>query len=157
MVYYIELIRLDVYLVFFDLWFAQRVKYKNEMKKYGKSGNKEKVRILPQKTIGSKILLNSLYGVLGLPAFRFYDIDNAEAVTTTNRQLLNQLPIWPTSNTIKSWVTLSWILIFTLILIVYFFQMHRYLINLIPSADNNQDTIRYQYVNDMEEIPRLSQ
>jgi DNA polymerase elongation subunit (family B) len=35
-----------------------------------------------------KILLNSLYGVLGLPAFRFYDIDNAEAVTTTGRTVI---------------------------------------------------------------------
>ena len=30
-----------------DLWFQQRVEYKNEMKKYGKSGNKEKYFILP--------------------------------------------------------------------------------------------------------------
>ena len=35
-----------------------------------------------------KILLNSLYGVLGLPAFRFYDIDNAEAVTTTGQTVI---------------------------------------------------------------------
>ena len=26
-----------------DLWFQQRVEYKNEMKKYGKTGNKEKM------------------------------------------------------------------------------------------------------------------
>jgi DNA polymerase elongation subunit (family B) len=35
-----------------------------------------------------KILLNSLYGVLGRPAFRFYDIDNAEAVTTTGQTVI---------------------------------------------------------------------
>ena len=35
-----------------------------------------------------KILLNSLYGVLGLPAFRFYDIDNAEAVTLTGQTVI---------------------------------------------------------------------
>jgi DNA polymerase elongation subunit (family B) len=35
-----------------------------------------------------KILLNSLYGVLGLPAFRFYDVDNAEAVTTTGQTVI---------------------------------------------------------------------
>jgi len=32
--------------------------------------------------------LNSLYGVLGLPAFRFYDVDNAEAVTTTGQTVI---------------------------------------------------------------------
>jgi DNA polymerase elongation subunit (family B) len=35
-----------------------------------------------------KILLNSLYGVLGLPVFRFYDLDNAEAVTKTGQSLI---------------------------------------------------------------------
>lgn len=33
-------------------------------------------------------MLNSLYGVLGLPAFRFYDIDNAEAVTLTGQTVI---------------------------------------------------------------------
>ena len=32
--------------------------------------------------------MNSLYGVLGLPAFRFYDLDNAEAVTSTGQSLI---------------------------------------------------------------------
>ena len=32
--------------------------------------------------------MNSLYGVLGLPAFRFYDLDNAEAVTNTGQSLI---------------------------------------------------------------------
>jgi DNA polymerase elongation subunit (family B) len=32
--------------------------------------------------------LNSLYGVLGLPVFRFYDIDNAEATTLTGQSLI---------------------------------------------------------------------
>jgi DNA polymerase elongation subunit (family B) len=32
--------------------------------------------------------LNSLYGVLGLPAFRFYDVDNAEAVTLTGQTVI---------------------------------------------------------------------
>jgi len=35
-----------------------------------------------------KIILNSLYGVLGLPVFRFYDLDNAEAVTYTGQSLI---------------------------------------------------------------------
>ena len=71
-----------------DLWFAQRVEYKNEMKKYGKAGNKEKYAFYHKRQLVQKILLNSLYGVLGLPAFRFYDIDNAEAVTTTGQTVI---------------------------------------------------------------------
>ena len=41
MVYYIEQIQLVVYDIL-DIWFNQRVEFKNEMKKYGKEGNKEK-------------------------------------------------------------------------------------------------------------------
>ena len=71
-----------------DLWFAQRVEFKNEMKKYGKAGDKEKYAFYHKRQLVQKILLNSLYGVLGLPAFRFYDIDNAEAVTTTGQTVI---------------------------------------------------------------------
>ena len=35
-----------------------------------------------------RLFLNSLYGVLGLPVFRFYDIDNAEATTVTGQELI---------------------------------------------------------------------
>ena len=71
-----------------DLWFQQRVEYKNEMKKYGKAGNKEKYAFFHKRQLVQKILLNSLYGVLGLPAFRFYDVDNATAVTTTGQTVI---------------------------------------------------------------------
>jgi len=71
-----------------DLWFAQRVEYKNEMKKYGKAGDKEKYAFFHKRQLVQKILLNSLYGVLGLPAFRFYDVDNATAVTTTGQTVI---------------------------------------------------------------------
>ena len=71
-----------------DLWFAQRVEYKNEMKKYGKAGDKEKYAFYHKRQLVQKILLNSLYGVLGLPAFRFYDVDNATAVTTTGQTVI---------------------------------------------------------------------
>ena len=33
-------------------------------------------------------MLNSLYGVLGLPSFRFYDVDNAEATTITGQTVI---------------------------------------------------------------------
>ena len=71
-----------------DIWFNQRVEFKNEMKKYGKEGNKEKYAFFHKRQLVQKILLNSLYGVLGLPAFRFYDVDNAEAVTTTGQTVI---------------------------------------------------------------------
>jgi len=71
-----------------DLWFQKRVEYKNEMKKYGKAGDKEKYAFFHKRQLVQKILLNSLYGVLGLPAFRFYDVDNATAVTTTGQTVI---------------------------------------------------------------------
>ena len=71
-----------------DLWFSQRVEFKNKMKEYGKSGDEEKYAWYKKRQLVQKILLNSLYGVLGLPAFRFYDVDNATAVTTTGQTVI---------------------------------------------------------------------
>ena len=71
-----------------DLWFKKRVEYKNEMVKYGKAGDDEKYAFFHKRQLVQKILLNSLYGVLGLPAFRFYDVDNATAVTTTGQTVI---------------------------------------------------------------------
>ena len=71
-----------------DLWFQKRVEYKDKMKKYGNAGDKEKYAFYHKRQLVQKILLNSLYGVLGLPAFRFYDVDNATAVTTTGQTVI---------------------------------------------------------------------
>ena len=71
-----------------DLWFKQRVEFRKLEKKYGQEGDKEKYAFYAKRQLVQKILLNSLYGVLGLPAFRFYDIDNAEAVTTTGQTVI---------------------------------------------------------------------
>lgn len=71
-----------------DLWFKKRVEYKDEMKRWGKSGDTEKYEFYKKRQLVQKILLNSLYGVLGLPAFRFYDRENAEAVTTTGQEVI---------------------------------------------------------------------
>ena len=71
-----------------DLWFQQRVEYRKLEKKYGQEGNQEKYAFYAKRQLVQKILLNSLYGVLGLPAFRFYDIDNAEAVTLTGQTVI---------------------------------------------------------------------
>ena len=71
-----------------NVWFDKRVEYKDQMKKYGKAGNDELYKFYHQRQLVQKIMLNSLYGVLGLPAFRFYDVDNAEAVTLTGQTVI---------------------------------------------------------------------
>ena len=71
-----------------NVWFDKRVEYKDQMKKYGKAGNDELYKFYSQRQLVQKIMLNSLYGVLGLPAFRFYDVDNAEAVTLTGQTVI---------------------------------------------------------------------
>jgi len=71
-----------------DLWFTKRVEYKDEMKKWGKAGDDDKYAFFHKRQLVQKILLNSLYGVLGLPAFRFYDVDNAVAVTSTGQTVI---------------------------------------------------------------------
>ena len=58
------------------------------MKKYGKEGNDEQYKFYGKRQLVQKIMLNSLYGVLGLPSFRFYDIDNAEATTITGQTVI---------------------------------------------------------------------
>jgi DNA polymerase elongation subunit (family B) len=71
-------------------WFDKRVEYKTEMKRWGKENNTEKYEFYKKRQLVQKILLNSLYGVLGLPAFRFYDIDNAEAVTLSGQTVIKK-------------------------------------------------------------------
>lgn len=62
-------------------WFDERVEMRKLEKKYAKENNKEMYQFYNQRQLVQKIMLNSAYGVLGLPIFRFYDKDNAEAVT----------------------------------------------------------------------------
>jgi len=71
-----------------NVWFDKRVDYKNLMKKHGKAGDDALYKFYHQRQLVQKIMLNSLYGVLGLPAFRFYDIDNAEATTLTGQTVI---------------------------------------------------------------------
>jgi DNA polymerase elongation subunit (family B) len=71
-------------------WFDKRVEYKEQMTKWGKAGDDEKYKFYKQRQSVQKTLLNSLYGVLGLPAFRFYDIDNAEAVTLSGQTVIKK-------------------------------------------------------------------
>ena len=71
-----------------ERWFDERVEYKNKMKKYAKEGDSEKKNYYFERQWVTKILLNSMYGVLGSPTFRWFDLDNAEAITLSGQQLI---------------------------------------------------------------------
>ena len=71
-----------------EKWFNERVEMRKLVKKYHEQGDKEKEEYFDRRQHIQKIVLNSLYGVLGLPVFRFYDLDNAEATTLTGQQLI---------------------------------------------------------------------
>jgi DNA polymerase elongation subunit (family B) len=73
-----------------DTWFKQRVEFRKLETKYGEAGDTEKYEFYGKRQLVQKILLNSMYGVLGLVAFRFYDIDNAEAVTITGQTVIKK-------------------------------------------------------------------
>lgn len=69
-------------------WFEQRVHYNATAKSYSDKGDMEKFHYYDKRQLVQKILLNSMYGVLGNDGFRFYDTDNAEGVTTTGQQVI---------------------------------------------------------------------
>lgn len=64
-------------------WFDERKEMRKLAKKYADEKNWEQYDFYDQRQKVQKIMLNSAYGALGLSVFRFYDKDNAEAVTTT--------------------------------------------------------------------------
>ena len=73
-------------------WFDERVKYKNEMKKAFKAGNKEEGESFYMKQYTMKILLNSLYGATALPGFR-YGLPKSilsEAITLTGWRIIQE-------------------------------------------------------------------
>ena len=69
-------------------WFDERVEYRKLAKKFFEEGDKEKSDYFERRQYLQKVVLNSLYGVLGLAVFRFYDLDNAEATTLTGQSLI---------------------------------------------------------------------
>lgn len=69
-------------------WFEERLEYIKLMKKYSDEGNKELMDYYDRLQYVQKVFLNSIYGVLGLPIFRFYDLDNAESVTLTGQTII---------------------------------------------------------------------
>jgi len=66
-------------------WFNLRLEYKKKAKEANTS---ELYDYYDNRQLVVKILLNSVYGVLGMPGFRFYDLDNAEAITLTGQDVI---------------------------------------------------------------------
>lgn len=71
-----------------DTWFAERVEYRKLAKEYSDKGDKVQSDFYGRRQLRQKIFLNSVYGVLGLPIFRFYDRDNAEATTISGQTII---------------------------------------------------------------------
>jgi len=71
-----------------EQWFDTRVEYRKLAKKFSDEGDEEKYQYFNRRQYIQKVILNSLYGVLGLSVFRFYDLDNAEATTLTGQSLI---------------------------------------------------------------------
>ncbi len=71
-----------------EQWFDTRVEFRKLAKKFADEGDDEKYQYFNRKQYIQKVVLNSLYGVLGLSVFRFYDLDNAEATTLTGQSLI---------------------------------------------------------------------
>ena len=71
-----------------DIWFNERMEFKALAEKYKEEGNKVKESFYDRRQKRQKIFLNSVYGTLGLPIFRFYDKDNAEATTVSGQHII---------------------------------------------------------------------
>ena len=70
------------------IWFSERLEFKKKMKEASDSGDKEGTIFWKRRQHVQKILLNSLYGVVGMKGWRFYDKDNAEAITLTGQSII---------------------------------------------------------------------
>lgn len=71
-----------------SLWMKERNDYKALMKQYGNSGNTEMKEFYNHKQWAQKIFNNSVYGAIGMPGFRFYDIDNALSITASGKSII---------------------------------------------------------------------
>jgi DNA polymerase elongation subunit (family B) len=69
-------------------WFEERKEMRKKAADARKAGMMDAYHFYNQRQQVWKIMLNSAYGVLGLPVFRFYDLDNAAAVTTTGVSII---------------------------------------------------------------------
>ena len=71
-------------------WFEERLEYKKLQKEYNISGDKIKEEYYNLIQNRTKVFLNTCYGILGLPIFRFYDIDNAKSTTLTGQFIIKK-------------------------------------------------------------------
>jgi len=71
-------------------WFDERVKYNNLKKKYSKEHNVEETKKFHLLQYTMKILLNSTYGALAIPSFRYGNVLLAEAITLTGQRLIQE-------------------------------------------------------------------
>ena len=69
-------------------WGEERTEFRKIAKEYYNNGDIEKYKYYDRKQLVQKILLNSLYGVLLLPSFRFYDREGGESVTLSGQSLI---------------------------------------------------------------------
>lgn len=69
-------------------WFEERKSMRKKAAECRKSGDMAGYVFNNQRQQVWKILLNSVYGCLGLPIFRFFDVDNAEATTMTGVSII---------------------------------------------------------------------
>jgi len=72
---------------FVNEWFLTRNEYKRKMLEAQAAGNKDDEVIYNNLQANYKILINSVYGYLSTPFSRFYDIDNAMAVTLSGQSI----------------------------------------------------------------------
>lgn len=69
-----------------EKWFNERVIFKDKRDEY--EVGSEEYKFYDAMQLTQKVLLNSFYGVLGLKTFRFYDLDNAGAITSTGQSVI---------------------------------------------------------------------
>ena len=69
-------------------WFDERVQFKKRRDSFLSEGNTKQGDFYDRRQYVQKILLNSLYGVQALPTFRFHDIENAQATTSTGQSII---------------------------------------------------------------------
>ena len=69
-------------------WFDDRKAMRKKAGECKKAGDMAGYHFYNLRQQVQKILLNSVYGCLGLPIFRWYDVDNAEAVTVSGVSII---------------------------------------------------------------------
>lgn len=71
-----------------DVWGETRTQYRKLAKQFHDANEYENFQYYNRKQQVQKILLNSLFGVMLLPPFRFYDRQNGESTTLTGQTLV---------------------------------------------------------------------